>query len=117
VTPYRRLAVRWALRKAAKARRYVDFVTCVAVTIGAAVSVIQPWKYGSPHSTPINHSTQSQPYLGVYEPDAPGSYADLDEFAHSIGRQPNLVSYYSSLTQPFPGKFRQIGRESRGDNA
>lgn len=113
MTPYRRLAVRWARSKGAKARRYVDFVTCVAIVIGAAVSVIQPWKYGSHHSTPINHSTQSQRYLGVYEPDAPGSYADLDEFAHSIGRQPNLVSYYSSLTQPFRVNFARTAA-SRG---
>jgi mannan endo-1,4-beta-mannosidase len=113
VTPYRRLAVRWARREAAKARRYVDLVTCVAIVIAAAVSVIQPWKYGSPHSTIINHSTQSQRYLAVYEPDAPGSYTDLDEFAQSIGKQPNLVSYYSSLTQPFRVNFARSAA-SRG---
>jgi mannan endo-1,4-beta-mannosidase len=58
------------------------------------------------------HSRRGQPepsgavrYLGVYEPDAPSSYAGVEEFAQAIGRQPNLVAYYSSWLEPFQVSF------------
>jgi mannan endo-1,4-beta-mannosidase len=44
------------------------------------------------------------PYLGIYEPDSPGSYAGISNFAQAIGEQPNLVTYYSAWLEPFnPG--------------
>jgi hypothetical protein len=50
-------------------------------------------------------STQSVSYLGVYEPDAPGSYTGIQQFAHGIDRQPNLVLYYSHWLKPFDVNF------------
>jgi hypothetical protein len=44
-------------------------------------------------------------YLGIYVPDAPNSYADLNQFAQEIGRQPNLVTYYSHWLDPFQAAF------------
>ena len=44
-------------------------------------------------------------YLGVYEPSAIHSYAAVDQFAQAIGRQPNLVSYYSAWLEPFQVSF------------
>jgi hypothetical protein len=44
-------------------------------------------------------------YLGVYEPDTPYSYTDLDQFAQAVGRQPNLVVYYSHWLAPFQVSF------------
>jgi hypothetical protein len=41
----------------------------------------------------------------VYEPDSPTSYVGINHFAQSIGRQPNLVSYYSSWLEPFQTNF------------
>jgi beta-mannanase len=41
----------------------------------------------------------------VYEPDAPGSYAGIDQFAQAIGRQPNVVPYYSHWLEPFHVRF------------
>ena len=41
----------------------------------------------------------------MYEPDAPNSYNDIDQFAQKIGRQPNLVSYYSHWNVPFNLSF------------
>jgi hypothetical protein len=66
-----------------------------AVTLAVAV----------PRTSGSGHSTQSVRYLGVYEPDAPGSYAGVDQFAQAIGRQPNLVSYYSPWLEPFQLNF------------
>jgi hypothetical protein len=44
-------------------------------------------------------------YLGLDEPDAPNSYAGIDHFAHAIGRQPNIVMYYSSWLEKFQVGF------------
>jgi mannan endo-1,4-beta-mannosidase len=44
-------------------------------------------------------------YLGVYEPGAPGSYGRVEEFARAVGRQPNLVSYYSGWNEQFQTTF------------
>jgi hypothetical protein len=41
----------------------------------------------------------------VFEPDAPASYAGVDQFAQAIGRQPNLVAYYSRWSVPFQVRF------------
>jgi mannan endo-1,4-beta-mannosidase len=99
--PYPRSAARSASRrKATRTKKYVGFVTCAVVVIGAAVVIAVAWApWRSVHST---HSTQ-QPvhYLGVYQPDAPGSYAGVDQFAQAIGKQPNIVSYYSAWLDPF----------------
>jgi hypothetical protein len=68
---------------------YLGFTIFVAVVVALMITVvvIKPW---APRLTP---GTQSERYLGVYEPDAPGSYNGIDQFAQAIGRQPNLVSY------------------------
>jgi hypothetical protein len=44
-------------------------------------------------------------YLGVYEPGAPGSYQQVEEFARVVGRSPNLVGYYSGWAEPFKMAF------------
>lgn len=51
--------------------------------------------------------TRPIPYLGVYEPTAPHSYAGVTQFAKVVGRQPNIVLYYSSWGQPFATAFAQ----------
>lgn len=79
---------------------YIGAALCVAV-IGAAVvvTITRPWDANTGH-----HPQQLQ-YLGVYEPNAPATYAGINQFAQSIGRQPNLVSYYSSWLEPFQANF------------
>ncbi len=88
-------------QKAARIKRYVGFITCAVILLGAAVAVvvIKPWVNKS------IHPVQSVRYLGVYEPDAPHTYAGVNQFAQAIGRQPNLVSYYSSWLEPFQVGF------------
>lgn len=87
-------------RRAKKTRRYVAIATSVVVIIGAAIAVaiIQPWSSTATHTQPVR-------YLGIYEPDAPLSYAGVNQFAQAIGRQPNLVSYYSNWLEPFQSAF------------
>jgi mannan endo-1,4-beta-mannosidase len=88
---------------ATKRRKYVGLVICAVVAIGAVVlAFVQPWV-----SDPIqpNHSVR---YLGVYEPGAPATYAGVDQFAHAIGRQPNLVIYYSHWLEAFQVGFATL---------
>jgi mannan endo-1,4-beta-mannosidase len=94
-------------RKQAWARKRFGPLTYAALVIGAlifiraAVVVIDALQ---PPSDPV-HPTQSVSYLGVYEPDAPGSYTGIDQFAQAIGRQPNIVVYYSHWLVPFDVHF------------
>lgn len=84
-------------RRATRVRRFVVLTVCAVLIVGVAVTVTFTMS-GASRST---HPTQSVRYLGVYEPDAPSSYAGIDRFARAIGRQPNLVSYYSPWLEPF----------------
>jgi len=47
-------------------------------------------------------------YLGVFETNAPPSYGPIAEFANAVGRQPNLVGYYSGWAQAFPTSFADL---------
>jgi mannan endo-1,4-beta-mannosidase len=44
-------------------------------------------------------------YVGVAEPGEISSYQQIDNFATSIGRKPNIVLYYSSWQEPFQARF------------
>jgi len=85
-----------------RGRKYVGFITCAALVIGAVVGVAVYKKLAHPSSI---HPTQVVRYLGVYEPDTPSSYSGVNQFAQRIGRQPNLVSYYSPWLEPFQASF------------
>ena len=80
---------------------------CTALVLGAAVmlAVAGPRLAGSPRSA---SASQSVRYLGVYTPDAPRSYAGVDQFARAIGKQPNLACYYSSWLEPFQAGFATL---------
>jgi mannan endo-1,4-beta-mannosidase len=88
-------------KKATKTKRYVALIACAVVVIGAAAAlvVVKPWVNKS------IHPVQSVRYIGVYQPDAPHSYAGVNQFAQAIGRQPNVVSYYSTWLEPFQAGF------------
>jgi mannan endo-1,4-beta-mannosidase len=87
-------------RRRRRRRAFLATVGAVLVLGAAAgVAVTRPWTAGPGTSVP------SVRYLGVFEPDAPGSYAGIDHFAQGIGGQPNLVSYYSPWQQPFQRVF------------
>jgi mannan endo-1,4-beta-mannosidase len=105
-----RTAPRGLRRRATWVSNHVGLVACVAV-LAAVVLVVAALKVpGAFSTTPAPSSpSQSQPirYLGVYEPDAPKSYSDVEQFAHAVGRQPNLVSYYSGWGEAFQEVFAE----------
>jgi hypothetical protein len=87
--------------RAARKVIYIGLVVCAAVVLVAIVVL----PIARPSSSTGSHSTDLVRYLGVYEPDAPGSYAGMDQFARAIGRQPNVALYYSVWLQPFQAGF------------
>jgi mannan endo-1,4-beta-mannosidase len=91
-------------QKTHRTKKYVALVICAVIVIGAAtaLAIVRPWANRS------IHPTQSVRYLGVYQPDAPHTYASVDEFAQAIGREPNLVSYYSPWLNPFQLRFATL---------
>ena len=85
-----------------RTKKYVIYLTCAAIIAGAAVAILARSQAKPAH--PIRPTPVIR-YLGLHEPDAPGSYADVDQFAQAIGRQPNLVSYYSPWGESFKAGF------------
>jgi mannan endo-1,4-beta-mannosidase len=90
--------------KALWLRARVSILVCAAVLVGAAVAIGAVRALDGP-SRPRDPSAPSLRYLGVYEPDAPESYDGIDHFAQAIGRQPNLVLYYSTWGERFQADF------------
>jgi Glycosyl hydrolase family 26 len=89
-------------RTTRRSRVYIAAIVCTVLAIGTAVAVaaIKP---SSPKFAIL--AKQYVRYLGIYEQDAPHSYAGVDQFAQAIGRQPNLVSYYSTWGEEFNADF------------
>jgi len=64
-----------------------------------------------PAPTPAVHDSlppKPASYLGIFEPGAPPSYAPIEQFASAVGREPNLIGYYSGWAEPFPNSFADM---------
>lgn len=44
-------------------------------------------------------------FIGVYQPNSPGSFGQIDSFARQAGFTPRITSYYSTFTMPFASGF------------
>ena len=91
-------------RKATWVNGHASAVTCAAIVVFAAIVVAGVKLSGRPSNAPVHHAPPLR-YFGVFEPDAPHSYAGIERFGHNVGRQPNLVSYYSGWQEPFQKAF------------
>jgi mannan endo-1,4-beta-mannosidase len=61
-------------------------------------------------SPPVVHRAlppSSASYLGVFVTGAPPDYQPVADFAKAVGKQPNLVGYYSGWVEPFAASFAQ----------
>jgi mannan endo-1,4-beta-mannosidase len=89
-------------RRVIRVRIFISLVICGAIVLVAAVVVA----VATPHDpAPSVQAVPTVRYLGVYEPDAPGSYTGVNQFAEAIGRQPNMVLYYNIWLKPFQVGF------------
>ena len=91
-----------------KNQGHPGLTTFAAVVTVAAMAFM--WYSRSPETPPVRPPVHQSPirYLGVYEGDAPRSYAGIKRFARTVGREPNLVSYYSGWYEPFHAAFAEI---------
>lgn len=91
-------------------RRHRSLAACLAVAIAAAL-VVTGAKLSASPTAPDPHAganSQQPRYLGVFEPGAPDSYSGIEQFGRAVGRQPNLVSYYSGWGEAFQRTFAEI---------
>jgi mannan endo-1,4-beta-mannosidase len=93
-------------RSRSRLTRGVVSLSFAAVVIGAAIA-IPVALLASPPEHPIR-PTDAVRYLGLHEPGTPRSYAGINQFAQAIGRQPNLVSYYSPWLDAFQAGFATV---------
>ena len=69
---------------------------------------VGPAKPAAVHAT---LSAAPQSVLGVYGGGVPKSYARVNKFAEAIGRQPNVVMYFSGWGAGFQTSFAQAARQ------
>jgi len=62
---------------------------------------------------PVTRALPTAPgsYLGVAEAGEVGSYRPVDTFARAVGRQPNLVLYYSAWGDPFQFRLARAAHD------
>jgi hypothetical protein len=56
-------------------------------------------------------SVRPESYIGVYQSEAPGSYAGITNFTTKTGIKPRLVVYYSGWFEPFKTSFAKTAAE------
>jgi mannan endo-1,4-beta-mannosidase len=76
---------------------------CVAFAVTRAAS-----STSGPGAAGTSLPTSPASYLGVYETGPPGTYQPVAEFARVVGKQPNLVGYYSGWREPFQIRFAEM---------
>jgi mannan endo-1,4-beta-mannosidase len=84
----------------------VAAVAIAAVCVGFAVTRAASSSSG-PGAADASLPTTPASYLGVYETGPPDTYQRVAEFARVVGKQPNLVGYYSGWREPFQTRFAE----------
>jgi Glycosyl hydrolase family 26 len=96
-------------------RDWRRLVTTIAAA-GVAVIIVATFAvYSLGHPTPAPHSAPQHrshslpaapgPYIGLYSPGVPDSYAPVKAFTTATGIKPNVVLYYSGWLEPFQARF------------
>jgi Glycosyl hydrolase family 26 len=88
-------------------------VTLVAVAVAVAavaVVIIRFAPSGRPAVAHASLPTGPASYLGVYETGPPRYYQPDAKFTKAVGRQPNLVGYYSGWGESFKTSFAETAR-------
>jgi len=96
-------------RRPTWAGTHVGLVVCIGsiVALVLAVAIVRVSGVMNRASSPVAAKPQPLHYLGVYEPGSPSSYSGIEQFAQAVGRQPNLVSYYSGWEEKFQETFAE----------
>jgi hypothetical protein len=84
-----------------------------AAAVAFAVTHITSYSPPTPPAAHANLPPSASSYLGVYERGSPPSYDPVADFAALVGRQPNLVGYYSGWAEPFQTSFADAIHDHR----
>jgi len=76
-------------------------IACV-ITVSHFISTTSG-RVGAAESLPESPAS----YLGVYETGPPHTYQPVADFTTAVGKQPNLVGYYSGWEEPFQISFAE----------
>jgi mannan endo-1,4-beta-mannosidase len=85
-------------------RRATLAATAAAAILLAVTACMTPLTSQLP-LTPV--PAPASPLVGVYEPEAPGSWSQITKFTNATGVNPRIVVYYSSWNEPFSTSFAQ----------
>jgi hypothetical protein len=86
--------------------RPVMLVAVVVVVAAVAYIIIRfAPSHPGPEVARASLPANSASYLGAYESGPPHKYQPVADFAEAIGRQPNLVGYYSGWRERFATAF------------
>ncbi len=91
-------------------RSRVVLLVAIAIAAASVVFAITRLFSSAPSAPPVVHASlpqSSTSYLGVFTTGAPPSYDPVASFADAVGKQPNLVGYYSGWAEPFATSFAQ----------
>ena len=94
--------------------RLVMILALVLAATAVAVTGTRLERSSSPQHAAAVHASLAPTlasYLGVFEPGAPPGYSAIASFAQAVGRQPNLVGYYSGWAEPFDTSFAEMLRK------
>ena len=86
-------------------------VMVVVAAVGLVIIRFAPQPSG-PDVAKASLPTGMASYLGVYEEGPPQNYQPVTEFRTAVGRQPNLVGYYSGWGEHFVTQFANTVRQA-----
>jgi len=82
-------------------------VILVVLVIAAAAVVVAVHRFARPSPGSGILPPDLASYLGVYETGPPRTYQPVAAFTSAVGRQPNLVGYYSGWGEAFQTSFAE----------
>jgi len=79
----------------------------LVLTVAGCLTPLTP-QQPPPSPTPLTPvPAPASPLIGVFEPDAPGSWSQVTEFTSATGVKPAIVVYYSPWQDPFSTSYAQ----------
>src|SRR5271155_6136682 len=85
-------------------------VILVAIVIAAAAVAVAVSRFASGSGGSAALPSNPASYLGVYETGPPRTYQPVADFTRAVGKQPNLVGYYSGWGEAFQTSFARTVR-------
>ena len=89
---------------------YMSLLVAV-LAVGLAAARLTPPGTTSPAVVHASLPKEPTSYLGVYVNGAPPGYQPVADFTQVVGKQPNLVGYFSGWAEPFALTFAQQIRQ------